>query len=244
MYVLNTFLKHLLNVQFKFLILVFIPSKWLSSPLGCRPARDHPDVYRTSGSGRVRLVSERGLFRAYLGSSVTIVVCQLWRHLDVIISEIGAIGHNCANLPLLELSSSGGNIRICVGIVPHWWRVWWVDEFQHMAMLYDVPSKGMAGKVGVTGNRRVREMAVQESLVKISSRSEMRMPFCNMCSLGITGRVGSTLKILGNGHLGSMSWFRPTRNLETVISLCDMCFPGLADSHALVMITWNFQITC
>ena len=116
MYVLNTFLKHLLNVQFKFLILVFIPSKWLSSPLGCRPARDHPDVYRTSGSGRVRLVSERGLFRTYLGSSVTIVVCQLWRHLDVVISEIGAIWHSGANLPCLDYHLRDEILKLVSGL--------------------------------------------------------------------------------------------------------------------------------
>ncbi|XP_050109490.1 uncharacterized protein LOC126588441 [Malus sylvestris] len=54
----------------------FALNKWLSSPFGCRPARDHPFVPRTSGSGRIRLVSEPSLFKAYLGSSRTKVVCR------------------------------------------------------------------------------------------------------------------------------------------------------------------------
>ncbi|RXI06548.1 hypothetical protein DVH24_025684 [Malus domestica] len=41
--------------------------------LGCRPARVYPCIQGISGWGRVRLVLECGLFRAYLGFSSILI---------------------------------------------------------------------------------------------------------------------------------------------------------------------------
>ena len=109
----------------------FALNKWLSSPSG---VDQHVPIlvfeeYR--GRGVSDWYQSVVLFRAYLGPSVTVVVCLSWHHLNVTTSEFSVIRRSCANFSLFEFSLSGWNTRIRVGIVPQWWGSGLLDDFRH-----------------------------------------------------------------------------------------------------------------
>ena len=91
---------------------------------GCRPARDHPDVRGTSGSGHVRLVSECGLFRAYLGSFVTLVVCRsdiIWmsRLPDLLFFGMVVQSSYCMNSHIV-MKKKENSCRDCASSLTKW----------------------------------------------------------------------------------------------------------------------------
>ena len=191
---------------------------------GCRPACAHPGVRGISGSGRVRLVSERGLFGAYLGSSVTIVMCRSWRHLDVTTSEFRAIQRSCANLSLFELSYSSWNTRIHVGIVPQRWRVWFVGWLSHQ--IDTMPR-------AITGNGELSQCYLEAriSVEEVSSRPTVDLnwwwhsahAFPRNC-----GRSRLYIEILENGKSWWYELVKTNWSSESVISLYDIRSPEMA----------------
>ena len=163
--------------------------------LGCRPARDHPDIPRISGSGRVRLVSERGLFRAYLGFFSILLKCWFWHHLDVTTSgfvwQSMQLWKSLSDWIVTFWLKFKSSCRDCASSVTC--LICWTTLSIRL-ILYDVHPLGMMVRVSITWKRRVLEISIWGILVMTSCRFEMTMPLCNMRSLGIAGGVGSTLK--------------------------------------------------
>ena len=192
----------------------FALNKWLSSPSGVGQHVPTLVFGEYQGRGVSDWYQSVVLFRAYLGFSLNLVMYLSWRHFDVTTSKFRNIQLSCANLFLLELSPSGWNTRIRVGIVPQWWHVWLVVRLSTSDRYFAtyIPWEWWAESVLLGCD--VFRMLSWGSLIKASCRSELAIPLCNMSSLGIAGGVSSILKSWETENLGDVSWLRPTRNLK------------------------------